>query len=200
MSVRLCATIAGLTLLVASIMAPAQSDKRRSEDLLARVSYQSTYTPSRSDWKSSRVCFALYRNGRYQLVKVATEKTEVLQGTLSRDELRSISRMLRNLDPEKSSKGVIIENHSESFVALLVRGDGTASYIWTDPDRRRPFPTATLRIVNWLQNFRAQGASPLLSNEMAEFSICPPASVTPVPAVASLMGMYAGSTCGRNGR
>ena len=200
MSARSGATIAGLTLLVASIMAPAQSDKQRSDDLLARVSYQSTYAPSRSDWKSSRVCFALYRNGRYQLVKAAAEKTEVLQGTLSQDELRSISRMLRSLDPEKSSKGVVIENHSESFVALLGRKDGTESYIWTDPDRRRPFPKVTLRIVNWLQNFKAQNASPLPSNEMAEFSICPPASVTPVPAVASLMGTLAGSSCEPKGR
>lgn len=200
MSPRLRATIAGLTLLIASIMAPAQSDKHRSDDLLARVSYQSTYTPRRSDWKSPRVCFALYRSGRYQLMKLATEKTEVLQGTLSQDELNSISRMLSSLDPEKSSKGVMIENSSESFVALLVRRDGTESYTWIDPDNQRPFPTAALSIVNWLQNFKAQGASPLLLNEMAEFSICPPPSVTPVPAVASVMGTHAGSTCDHKAR
>ena len=69
----------------------------------------------------SRVCFALYLSGRYQLLKVATVKTEVLQGTLSQDELNSISRMLSNLDPEKSNKGVMIEKSSESFVALLMR-------------------------------------------------------------------------------
>jgi hypothetical protein len=128
-------------------------------------------------------------------VKVATEKTEVLQGTLSQDELNSVSRMLSKLDPEKSSKAVMVEKSSELFVALLVRRDGTESYTWIDPDHQRPFPTAALSIVNWLQNFKAQGASPLLLNEMAEVSICPPPSVTPVPAVASVMGTHAGSTC-----
>jgi hypothetical protein len=103
--------------------------------------------------------------------------------------------MLSNLDPEKSSKAVMIEKSSESFVAVLVRRDGTESYTWIDPDHQRPFPTAALSIVNWLQNFKAQGASPLLLNEMAEVSICPPPSLTPVPAVASAMGMRAGSTC-----
>ena len=135
MSAHLRATFVGLTLLVASIMAPAQSGKHRSDDLVARISYRSTYTPSRSDWKSPRVCFALYRSGRYQLLKVATEKTELIQGTLSQDELNSIGRMLSNLDPEKSNKGVMIEKSSESFVALFVRRDGTERSTW-DRSRR----------------------------------------------------------------
>lgn len=194
MSAPLRATIAGLTLLVASIVAPAQSDKHTSDDLLARVSYQSTYVMNWSNPKSPSVCFALYRSGRYQLLKVAEAKNEVLEGMLSRNELNSISSMLNNLDPEKSSKGVVIQKSSESLVALLVRRNGTESYTWIDPDHQQPFPTAALRIVDWLQNFKARGASPLV-HEMSEFSICPPASLTPVPAVASVMGTRAGSAC-----
>lgn len=194
MSTPLRATVAGLTLLVASIAAPAQADKHAPDDLLARVSYRSTYWSNGSDQKSPHVCFALYRNGRYQLWKVAGERSAVLEGTLSQDELNSISSMLNNIDPEKSSKSVMIEKGSESLVALLVRKDGTESYTWIDPDHRLPFPTPALGIVNWLQNFKARGASPLM-HEMAEFSICPPASMTPVPAVASVMGTRAGSTC-----
>lgn len=196
MSARPGPMIAGLAILITSIVAPAQSDKRRSDDVLARVSYQSTYVASSSDQKSPRICFALYRSGRYQLLKVAKGKADVLEGTLSQDELNSISGMLNKLDPEKSNKGSMIQKGSESLVALLARKDGTEDYAWTDPDHQRPFPTAALSIVKWLQNFNPQGASPLVLHEMGELSICPPLSMTPVPAVATRMETRGGSSCG----
>ena len=65
---------------------------------------------------------------------------------------------------------------------------------------KQPFPTAALSIVNWLQDFQGAGRAPLLLNEMAELSICPPPSVTPVPAVASVMGTRPGSTCAPEAR
>ena len=200
MSVRPGTSIAWLAFLLASVAMPAQSDKPGSDNLLARVSYQSTYMGNWSDQQSPRICFALYSSGRYQLLKFASGTNEAFEGTLSHDELDSISRMLNNLDPGKSNKGGMIRKGSELLVAELLRKDGTEHYAWIDPDHQRPFPTSADSIVNWLQNFKPQGASALRLHEMGEFSICPPPSATPVPAIASEIGARSDSSCDATAR
>jgi hypothetical protein len=198
MSARAFSAITGLALVLASIMAPAQPDKQGADNLMARVSYQSVYTMSWSDQKAARICFALFRDGRYQLLKLSRGTREVLEGRLSQDELDSISTTLNSLDPEKSNKGGVIEKGSELLVAQLVRKGGTEYYAWINPDHQRPFPRAALRLVNWLQDFKPRDAAKLSLHEVSDFSICPPPSATPVPAAE--IGTGAASSCGATGR
>ena len=167
--------IAALTVLYSSV-APAQSKEHSPDGLLARLSYHSTYGV---DWReqqhSPRICFALYRSGHYGISRVTKDGTESLQGTLPQDELLRVGRMLKSLDSETNAGGIIRQG-SESLRAEIVREGETIHFVWIDPDHERPFPDSAMRIVNWLQSFRALGASPLTLRELSEEPICPPAS------------------------
>ena len=93
----------------------AQSKKPSGDRLVARLSYISTYAV---DWTyqegSPKVCFALYRSGYYQILRDTENGTAFLQGTLSRDQLLRVGRMLKNLDFQ-ASEGSAIRRGSESF-------------------------------------------------------------------------------------
>jgi hypothetical protein len=184
-----------LTLLTSGIALP-QSNQHSPDRLLARLSYSSTYA---IDWREERgypqVCFALYRNGYYQISRLTEGGTETLQGTLPQDRLLRLGRMLNNLDFQATAGGVIRQG-SESLMAEVVHDGQAIHYVWIDPDHQRPFPSSAISIVNWLQNFKAKGASPLTLRELSDQSICPPASWKPVqPVIASLHSPSVGSAC-----
>lgn len=192
-----------ITMLVATValftsgIASAQSNQHSPDSLLARLSYSSTYV---IDWRGEKgypqVCFALYRSGYYQVSRMTEGGTETLQGTLSQDQLLRLGRRLKNLDFQASA-GDVIRQGSESFVAEVVREGKAMHYVWIDPDHQRPFPSSAISVVNWLQNFKAKGASPLTLRELSEQPICPPASAKPVqPVSASLHPTSVGGACG----
>jgi hypothetical protein len=174
----------GMLTLVSSCIASAQSKERDSDSLLARVSYNvgpSLVDPDAPDY--SPACFAVYRNGYYQIAR--KDGTEPLQGTLSRRQLWDLGKMLKSLD-FKSSGGGIVHRSAERFVAEVVRDDDTTYYVWMNPDHRNPLPNSAVRIVKWLQEFKAEGASPLMTpRELSEHSICPPASGSPLHSLTS---------------
>jgi hypothetical protein len=94
--------------------------------------------------------------------------------------------MLKDLDFDGSRGGVVLQG-AERFVAEITREGKTIHYVWMNPDHQRPFPNSAARVINWLQDFEAEGASPLTLRELSEHPICPPASAKPVqPVIADL--------------
>jgi hypothetical protein len=188
----------GALALLNSPTAPPQSKEHPADDLVARLSYGSTYFWDQNQDRSPQICFALYRDGYYRLSRKsrsAPDGTESLQGTLSSDQLARIRTLLKNLDVETGEVGAI-RKASESFIAEVVRDGKTVHSVWIDPDHERPFPDSAIRVVNWLQDFEDQGSSPLTLHELSDRPICPSASEKPLhPVIASLDGTSRGSLC-----
>jgi hypothetical protein len=166
--------------------APAQSVDHSPGSLLARLSHSGAFV-------SPQVCFALYRDGYYRVLRMTRDGTESLQGTLPQDELIRLRTMLNNLDFQ-SGGGGIVRQASESLIVEVVREGEAVDYVWVDPDHKRPFPPSAISLVKWLQGFQAQGASPLATRELSDQPICPAGSEIPVPVIASLRGLSAGSS------
>jgi hypothetical protein len=152
-------------------------------NVLARLSYISTYVAVSGQQHSPGICFELYRNGRYRVSRSTDGATKNLGGTLTQDQLGAVTRLMKKLDFESSGGGVI-RNGSESFVAEIVRGNERMRYLWVDPDHQRPFPDSAVSIINWLQDFKPQGADALVVPELGTDSICPIISDKPVQPVA----------------
>ena len=168
----------------------AQSMKSRPDNLLARLSYRGADIV---DWRYQKdypqVCLALYRNGYYRISRMTEGGTEALQGTLPDLQFARIDNLLKRLD-FSSNEGGIVRQRSESLVAEIVRDGEIRRYVWVDPDHLRPFPESAVRVVKWLQNFKAQGAAPVTLRELSDAPICPPASAKPIqPVVAGLNGI-----------
>jgi hypothetical protein len=188
--------ITALTLFTSST-GLAQSKKADSDGLVARLSYDSMYlVDSRAQEGSPSVCLALYRSGRYQILMDTEKGTEFLQGTLSRDQLLRVSRMLEALDFQTGGASLIRQG-AESFEAEVHRSGETAHYIWVDPDHQRPFPKSAISVVRWLRNFKAQGASPLTLGEFSWQHVCP--SEEPLlPLTAAAHRESGAGSCGRH--
>jgi hypothetical protein len=193
---RIIAMLAALAFLNAPA-APAQTKEHSPDDLLARLSYNSTYVWDVSDDRSPQICFALYRDGYFRISRrsrQAQDGTVSLQGTLPPDQLTRFRTLLKNLN---SQTGVgTIYKASESLTAEVMRDGKIVHFLWIDPDHERPFPDSVARVVNWLQDFAPQGSSPLTLRELSDQPICPSASEKPLhPVVASVQGMPEDSLC-----
>ena len=160
-----------------------QSNEQTANNLLARLSYDTTYvTEERGQPHFSRICFEVYRDGRYRISRMALGRTENLRGTLSEEQVSQVASLLKKVDFD-SKGGGIVRQGSETFVAEIVRGGQTARFIWVDPDHHRPFPEAAESVILWLQEFRAQGATALTAPEASTMQICPRMSDRPVQPV-----------------
>jgi hypothetical protein len=193
---RIIAMLAALAFLSAPA-APAQSKEHTPDDLIARLSYNSTYVWDVSEDRSPQICFAVYRDGYFRISRRSRQVqdgTESLQGTLPPDQLTRFRTLLKNLD---SQTGVgTIHKASESLTAEVMREGKIVHFLWIDPDHERPFPDSVARVVNWLQDFAPQGSSPLTLRELNDQPICPSASEKPLhPVMASVEGMSEGSLC-----
>jgi hypothetical protein len=167
-----------------------QRDQRRlpeenPKNLLARLSYDSTYVAEEKGQPHfSRLCFEVYRDGRYRISRMALGRTENLGGTISQDEVSHVADLLKKVDFENKGGG-IVRRGSETFVAEIMREGRSARYIWVDPDHRRAFPRAAQDLIEWLQDFKAQGARPLTAPEVSTMQICPRMTDTPLQPVAA---------------
>jgi hypothetical protein len=150
----------------------------RSNQVLARLSYDSTYPTEENSFRPPLACFELYTNGRYRLYRLEKDGVSKLGGSLSEAQLTTMARMLKKLDFDNRAGGVI-RRGSESFVAELARKE-TTRFIWIDPDHLRPFPESVVPLVRWLQNFPAEGATPLPYPENSADPICPSISDGPM--------------------
>lgn len=123
--------------------------------------------------------------------------TELLQGTLSPEELKKLKKLLEDREFLKltASAPGILRNGAETFVAEVPREDGVQRVVISDTDRENPFPRSANRIINWLQRFKAEGAEPL---DISAQDICPSGELQPIhPATARLQPMSSTGACGR---
>lgn len=186
MLLRVTTLLASLVLLTSGF-APAQSiERHRTYGLLARLSYTSTYFV---DWRdqdtSPQVCFALYQDRHYRVTRMKEHGTESLQGTLSREQVVRLTKMLESLDFQ-TSEGGLVRQASASLRAELLLGDKTLQYSWVNPDHQHPFPNSAATIVDWLQAFKAQDAFPFTLRELSAHPICPVASQKPLRPITNI--------------
>ena len=190
-------TVGAALILLVSGLAFAQSRAQSPDPLYARLSYNGGHIV---DWSQEQgnpqICFAIYRSGYYRVSRLTESGTETLQGTLSGDQALHLHSMLKNLDFQ-SSGGAVTRNGAAMFVAEVVRRRSARHYVWTDPDHERPFPISTMSIVEWLQDFKPEGATPLMLRELSDSSICPLASNGVLPLLANLDAAVVGSNCGQ---
>ena len=167
-----------------------QSNEQTPNNLLARLSYDTTYVTEERGQPHfsrnfSRICFEVYRDGRYRTSRMALGRTENLRGTLPEEQVSQVASLLKKVDFD-SKGGGIVRQGSETFVAEILRGGQTSRFIWVDPDHHRPFPDAAESVIRWLQEFKAQGATALTAPESSTMQICPRMSDRPVQPVAAL--------------
>lgn len=148
--------------------------------VLARLSYTSTYLVVGNEEKYlPRVCFELYRDGHYRIVRATTKGAdENRAGKLSQDQFETISKMLMQLD-FSSSPGGVTRKGSESFVAEIL-GAEEKRLLWVDPDHQRPFPDSVAKVIGWLRSFNSEEAVPFQRLELSTDPVCPRISPTPL--------------------
>lgn len=158
--------------------------------VLARLSYTSTYFHVANGDEEKylpRVCFELYRDGQYRIVRTATKgapprlgpRAENRAGKLSQDQFETIGKMLMQLD-FSSSPGGVVRKGSESFVAEIANGFEKRHLLWVDPDHQRPFPESAAKVIGWLRSFNSEDATPFNVPELTTDPVCPRISQTPL--------------------
>ena len=167
----------------------AQAGEHSPDGPVARLSYSSTYGVDWREQKNSpRICFALYRSGRYRILRLKEQGTEMLQASLAQDKFASLGRMFKRLDSESKPAGIIRQG-SESFIAEISGRRENVHFLWVDPDHERPSPDSASEIINWLQKFEALGSSTATIKELGQEPICPTAAEKPYrPLIAGLSG------------
>ena len=179
----MCSKMLLVALLLTGSAALAQSGSKDSPQLprktvrpLARLSYKSVGAVAYGDTasQSSSICFELEQDGHYRIARsMRPDGTELYQVNLSADDLRQVSDMLKSVEFTKPFRGGPVLRGSESFVAEITRNEETIHAHWLDPDRKQPFPTAVLKIVDWLQHFKVEDATRLDYRDLGTSSICP---------------------------
>lgn len=175
---------------VSSFSQADSPQKPEQGTVLARLSYTSTYfhvVNENEEKYLPRVCFELYRDGQYRIVRTATKgapprlgpRAENRAGKLSQDQFETISKMLMQLD-FSSSPGGVIRKGSESFVAEVPNGAEERRLLWVDPDHQRPFPDSVAKVIGWLRSFNSEEAVPFNVPELSTDPVCPRFSQTPV--------------------
>jgi hypothetical protein len=191
-------------LLASTFVWGQEPEVNRPTSLLVRMSFASSWAPS-GFGSLPQICFSIDRSGRYEMrrvtiktsteplqgspngkVVVRTPHTELLQGTLQPSELGKLEKLLE--DPEFLKLTVppasIVRKGAETFVAEVPRGNGVQRVVMSDADRENPFPHSAKTIVNWLQQFKAEGSEPL---DVSAEDVCPSGALQPVrPATALL--------------
>jgi hypothetical protein len=158
----------------------AQIDGTRSMN--ARMSFTSSWVDDFGDRDLPQVCFSVADTGHYQLRRKAmktngdpvqgsphsnllrkTPHPELLQGTLSPSEPRELRKLFgdRGFLTLTTSAPIILRKGAETFVAEVPRENGVQRVVMTDADNEHPLPPLINKIVDWIQDFKAEGAKPL---------------------------------------
>jgi len=176
------------SILCTSTVGSAQTERPDGDTPVVRISYGNWYVGDWSERQSSRICFALYDGGYYQRVTLTKNGSEeALHGTMVPSEVSRLRKLVKAFDVNSSGPGGVREG-SESLIVDIVHDRGANRHEWVDRDRQDPFPDSAVRIVHWLQNFRAEGAEVLTLRELGEQRICPPGSLKPLqPALSDLL-------------
>ncbi|MGE0406045.1 MAG: hypothetical protein AB7O65_07090 [Candidatus Korobacteraceae bacterium] len=168
------AVVLGLSILSSTGVGFTQDSPHRTTetDLLARFSYGVNGVVA-APRTASETCFSVDRSGKYFLQRRAgIGRTVVLAGTLAEARRQELERMLDApvFSSLESSGGGMLRSKMERFVAEVPREDKSQFLVWSNNDEQRPFPDAVRAVVNWLQNFSAEGA---VGTKTYPAGICP---------------------------
>ena len=182
------------TVLLAAVTASAQVKRNADDGILARLSYSNTMMEYSGAAQVRRVCFAVYDSGFYRLwrpdatnlgLDVPDPVHVIFQGALTKEQIRQLGAMLKNLNLNSHGDG-FIQQGAESFLAELVNAGRPERFNWVNPDHRRPFPPAITRVVDWMQDFQPYDAVKVTLRDLSEISVCPSANENPLPLTASV--------------
>ena len=193
-------SVACVLLLVSlpAIACVAQSGKRESDTVVARLSYHSGGMGI--DWRYQKgypqICFAVYQSGSYQTSRLTEHGYQTLQGTLSKEHLTELRKLLNSISFDSEAGGIDYLEGAESLVTEVVRHDKTVRRFWINRGHRNPLPKSATELVEWLENFQAQGATQFQPHETSEIRICPSMNENPLPLTSSLNSASDNGACG----
>jgi len=171
--------------LVGSIAGAQQPSHAGENDILARLSYDSSGLLQGPG--VSHICLAVSRDGDYRIIRsVENRPTLRLHGTMTGEQFREFKQLLeaRAFRILLSSPGHLIYQDAESFHAEFplgnrMQGDGERQYIapksrrmeWLNADGESPFPASIAKMVDWMQRFNPKGADAFEYEESSD--VCP---------------------------
>ncbi len=179
------------TLVTSPTFAQNNGAPAENATLVARLSYNSTWFVSADQKTSPWICFAVFNDGRYRMLRRTPDgKTQRVQGVIVLEELGQVEAMLTS--PSFGSLtsqvgGVVVRSGSESFIAEVPREKGVQRLLLMNPDREDPFPEAAAEVVDWLQRFEPKHTEKLLETEFS--NICPQLGPGVRPIFAGNLGL-----------
>jgi hypothetical protein len=185
---RVMSLTSALMVLFSGLGAAAQSASGNSDSVLARLSYQSgaAVIDWRSQKESPHMCFAVYKSGYYRISRLTEHGNETLEGAMPKDQLAELQGLLHEVDFQSQGGGIQYLQGAESLVIEVVRHGKTKHYFWINPDDGNPLPKSAMKVVDWLEDFRAHGATPFKHYETSDIRICPSMNDNPMPLTSSL--------------
>jgi hypothetical protein len=178
------------TLVTSPSLAQNNGTNDENSSLVARLSYNSTWFVSPDQKRSPRICFAVFKDGRYRMLRKTTDgKIQRMQGVIVPEDLGQIDAMLKSpsFRALAGQRGGVVRSGSETFMAEVPREDGVQRLLWMNPDREDPFPQAAAQVVDWLQRFEPKHGERLVDTEFPE--VCPQSGPGVRPIFAGNLGL-----------
>jgi hypothetical protein len=177
-----------LMVLFSGLGAMAQSATGNPNSVLARLSY---HTGSQGiDWRNEKesphICMAVYHSGYYQISRLTEHGNQTLQGTMPQDQLAQLQTLLHEVDFQSVGGGIQYLQGAESLVIEVLNHGKSKHIFWVNPDDRNPLPKSAIRVVDWLEDFQAHGATSFNHYEDSDMRICPSMNDNPMPLTSSL--------------
>lgn len=185
---RVMSLISALMVLFTGVGAAAQSASANSNSVLARLSYQSGRAVI--DWRNQKgsphMCLAVYQNGDYQISRLTEHGNQTLEGAMPKDQLGELQGLLHEVEFQSEGGGIQYLEGAESLVVEVLLHGKTEHYFWINPGDRNPLPKSAIKVVSWLEDFQASGATPFKHYEASDIRICPSMNDNPLPLTSSL--------------
>lgn len=105
---------------------------------------------------------------------------------MPKDQLAQLQTLLHAVDFQSVGGGMQYLQSAESLVIEVARHGKMKHYFWVNPDNRNPLPKSAIRVVDWLEDFRAHGATPFKHYEVSNMHICASMNDNPMPLTSSL--------------
>jgi hypothetical protein len=178
--------------LVAAIAAIGQRQTSDSDPVVARLSYKSGEMFVGDYWqyknRSPHICLAVYQSEYYQISRETEHGNDrTLEGLMSKKDFGELQELLNNINFQSEGGGIQYLQGAESLVVELFRHSETKHYFWVNPEHRNPLPRSAIKIVNWLEEFQARGATPFKHYEASDIPrICPSMNENPLPITTAL--------------
>jgi hypothetical protein len=152
---------------------PDKTHSSRHVDLLGKLSY-STSPPIAEPNSVHQTCIAVFRDGSYRILRlISGGPTQRIRGKMPEEQFQKLKTLLAHSDFRDLSggHGGLIRKGAESFGAEIPREDGIQRLRWLNPDGESPFPSAVVKIVNWLEGFGPKGGELFTETEFPD--VCP---------------------------